>query len=508
MPADFPTELNNVSMYLRKSRADVEAEARGEGETLSKHRKALMEVANRNRLNVVAVREEIVSGEHIADRPEMQRLLREVEAGEYDAVLCMDIDRLGRGDMIDQGTILAAFKASSTLIITPRKVYDLDDELDEEWSEFEAFMARRELKIITKRLQRGRVMAVKEGKYIGTHPPFGYDRGPDNVLVPNKDAELVGLIFHWYVREGMGSTRIKDRLNGMGIKSPIRGKAWEPSTVLTILKNQVYMGRIQWGKSFRDKQRHKGHIRPREQWTDVQGKHEPLIGEALFIAVQNIMKGRRLVRGWKEPKNPLAGLIVCGKCGRRMIMQGGTGGRVNVIKCINSFCDNKSASFHFVEERLLENIQEDLAALELGQKELEKEAAATAGPTIPLSVVKEMESQLEELQKQKARLQDLLEKGVYDIPTYLERNRLIAEKIDAVKKSLGEIQKEIKEAQEKERARQEVIPAIRHMLDAYRATDDVTAKNRLLKTIVAEAVYTKEKDAKLDNFALEVTLLV
>jgi len=113
LPAEFPKDLSRTALYLRKSRSDVEAEAQGEGETLSKHKKALLEVANRNRLNVINIREEIVSGEHISDRPEMQRLLQEVEAGEYDAVLCMDLDRLGRGDMIDQGTILAAFKSST-----------------------------------------------------------------------------------------------------------------------------------------------------------------------------------------------------------------------------------------------------------------------------------------------------------------------------------------------------------------------------------------------------------
>ena len=54
----------------------------------------------------------------------------------------MDLDRLGRGDMKDQGIILETFKESKTKIITPRKTYDLTDEFDEEYSEFEAFMAR------------------------------------------------------------------------------------------------------------------------------------------------------------------------------------------------------------------------------------------------------------------------------------------------------------------------------------------------------------------------------
>jgi site-specific DNA recombinase len=515
LPADFPRDLNKVAMYLRKSRADFEAESRGEGDTLSKHRKALTELAQRNRLNVVSIFEEIVSGEHISDRPEMQRLLHEVEAGEYDAVLCMDLDRLGRGDMIDQGTILAAFKASSTLIITPRKVYDLDDELDEEWSEFEAFMARRELKIINKRLQRGRVMAVKDGKYIGTRPPFGYDRGPDKVLIPNKDAEIVRLIYNWYVNGNdgnpIGSTRIANRLNEMKVKSPVRGGVWEPSVVRFILSNEVYIGRIQWKKKYRDRSRKIGYARPREQWIDVEGKHEPLIEKDIFYAAQNNLKKNTVVRTKTKPKNPLAGLIVCGKCERRMVLQSNkqkSGHKSNMCKCIHAGCDNKSSLFSFVEKRLLQTLEEELANLELNQEQLAREIAATAEPLIPNSVIENLTRQLEELQKQKSRLQDLLEQGVYDIPTYLERNKIVTERIEAASKSLQQVQDEINEIEERERTHQQIIPTIRHVLDAYQATDDVVKKNTLLKTIVDKAVYYKEKSARLDNFTLNVYLLI
>ena len=68
-------------LYLRKSRADAEAEARGEGETLARHEKALMDLARRMNLNITHIYREIVSGESIAARPEMQKLLQAVEQG-------------------------------------------------------------------------------------------------------------------------------------------------------------------------------------------------------------------------------------------------------------------------------------------------------------------------------------------------------------------------------------------------------------------------------------------
>ncbi|PGS81874.1 recombinase family protein, partial [Bacillus anthracis] len=130
---------------LRKSRADLEAEARGEGETLAKHRTTLLKIAKEMNLNGLSVREEIVSGESLVKRPEMLALLEEIEDNKYDVVLCMDMDRLGRGGMKEQGIILETFKRSNTKIMTPRKTYDLNDEWDEEYSEFEAFMARKEV---------------------------------------------------------------------------------------------------------------------------------------------------------------------------------------------------------------------------------------------------------------------------------------------------------------------------------------------------------------------------
>ena len=77
---------------------------------------------------------------------EMQRLLQACEAGHVQAVLCMDIDRLGRGSMAEQGYILDTFKKSRVRLITPRKAYDLHNDLDETYSEFESFIARQELK--------------------------------------------------------------------------------------------------------------------------------------------------------------------------------------------------------------------------------------------------------------------------------------------------------------------------------------------------------------------------
>jgi site-specific DNA recombinase len=502
MSSQPPKDLERVSLYLRKSRADIESEARGEGETLSKHRRALMEFAQKHRLNIVAVREELVSGEKIADRPEMKRLLQEVETGQYDAVLCMDLDRLGRGDMIDQGNILAAFKGSQTYIITPRKVYDLNDELDEEWSEFESFMARRELKIITRRLQRGRVQAVKEGRYIGTTPPYGYDVDSDLILIPNKDAATVKMIFHLYT-DGQGSTKIAQRLDELGIKSHT-GNHWDPSVVRSILKNEVYIGRLQWRKSYRNKVAKICYIRPREDWIDVQGKHKPLIDEDTFQLAQKMLAGKTVVPSKLPTSNPLAGLIVCGKCGYRMVRKSSKsqGYDTSFIQCFH--CDNKGTSFKVFEKKILEAINKQLEQQELDQAALENETQNV--PQLPENITADLEAELSTLQKQKANIQKYFEQGVYDVKDYLERNRIVGQQIEETKKALTNIKAEREAIEERNRTRRELIPAARRALDIYHKLNNQAEKNILLKTLISKIVYTKDKAARLDDFQIEIHL--
>jgi DNA invertase Pin-like site-specific DNA recombinase len=142
-------------IYLRKSRMDIEAEARGEGETLARHKKALLSLAKHLNIEIAAIYQEIVSGETIASRPVMRQVLTEVEQGLWEGVLVMEVERLARGDTMDQGLVSQTFKYSGTKIVTPSKIYDPNNEFDEEYFEFGLFMSRREYKTINRRLQRG-----------------------------------------------------------------------------------------------------------------------------------------------------------------------------------------------------------------------------------------------------------------------------------------------------------------------------------------------------------------
>src|SRR5690554_1932838 len=109
--------MSQYVIYLRKSRADIEAESHGEGETLARHEKILLDLAKKMKLSITQIHREIVSGETISSRPVMQQLLNEVEQGMWKGVLVVEIERLARGDTIDQGIVAQTFKYSNTKII-------------------------------------------------------------------------------------------------------------------------------------------------------------------------------------------------------------------------------------------------------------------------------------------------------------------------------------------------------------------------------------------------------
>lgn len=194
---------SSVALYLRKSR---EEETETREATLARHERMLLDYCAHNGLTVAATYREVVSGESLDARPEARAMLEAVAEGKFGGVAVIELERLSRGNQIDQVEIMETFKKSKTKIYTLNKVYDLasENEFDEEFFEFGLFMSRREYKIIKRRLIRGKKQAQKEGYYIGSSLPYGFGkvRGDKGyILTPNEETPIVQLIFQKFVYE-------------------------------------------------------------------------------------------------------------------------------------------------------------------------------------------------------------------------------------------------------------------------------------------------------------------
>lgn len=520
---------NEYVIYLRKSRADVEAEGRGEGETLARHEKMLIELARRQKLTITEIYREVVSGETIAARPIMQKLLSEVESSRWTGVLVVEVERLARGDTMDQGFVAQAFKFSDTKIITPMKTYDPNNEFDEEYFEFGLFMSRREYKTINRRLQRGRVASVREGKYVSNKSPYGYqrvkisgDKGYTLEIIPEQ-AEIVRMIFNLYTvgevkedgtLERIGVNMIMHRLNDLKVPSRSGGQ-WYHATIRDMLINPVYIGKIRWNWRPEVKKIIDGQVikeRPRSKdFVLVDGLHEAIIEEDIFYLAQDYMTKNppRPIGERYLVKNPLGGLVVCGVCGRKMVRRPYPNpDQPDSLMCHLTGCPNVSSQLHLVEERILSSLAEWLRDYKL---QWEQGVAPQTDVLLDAKrkALDKIESELQTLEKQRSSIHDFLEQGIYDTETFLDRTRELSERVKLAEADRRAIESDLNLEEVRAESRQTIIPKVENLLEVYHQLPSPKAKNDLLKEVLEKVVYKKERGAKwkgvsMDDFELEL----
>ncbi len=508
-------------LYLRKSRADLEAEAHGEGETLARHEKALLDLSQRMKLKIDCVYREIVSGETIAARPVMQQLLSDVEQGMWDGVLVMEVERLARGDTIDQGIVAQTFKFTGTKIITPLKTYDPNNEYDEEYFEFGLFMSRREYKTINRRLQRGRIASVKEGKFVGNKAPFGYvrkklDKEKGYTLIPDSEkVSAVKIIFSLYAYgekradgsfEEMGTSKIARRLDELKIPS-VTGKSWAASTIQGILRNPVYIGKIRWNARPSKKKMIGGKIvkkRPRTKssdWILADGLHQPIIDQKTWYTVQQRLSDHPICPCPKNAviANPMAGLVVCGKCGRKMIRRPCTNPKhPDIMMCPSSSCNNISSALDCIEQHLLEALRQWLDQYELTYKP-PHDPECSEQTEIKQKALRNAQDELEKLEKQRDTIYNLLEQGTYTADVFLERSKSINNKIEKSRENISRLSQDIQLLSKAAKNQKIIIPKTEHILTQYGNAKTPAEKNRLLKSVLEKVVYTKTVNGRWHN---------
>ncbi|MBP3380972.1 MAG: recombinase family protein [Ruminococcus sp.] len=467
--------MKNYCMYLRKSRADAEAEARGEGETLSRHQNMLLELAKKQKLDLVKIYREIVSGDSIAARPQMQALLADVAGGKYAGVLVVEVERLARGDTIDQGIVAQTFRQSSTKIVTPVKTYDPDNEFDEEYFEFSLFMSRREYKTIKRRMQAGRLASVKEGNYISAAAPYGYRKiNPEPKIhtleiVPG-EAETVRLIYKLYLG-GHGAKFIANELNRMGI-SPQKSQYWEPPSIRKILTNPLYCGKIGWKtKSNSD--------------TLYKGLHEPIVSEEIFNAAQHKKKTdpAAQLRPGDTLLNYYHGILFCKNCGHQMRRRYIPGSGHEHLLCVYRECRGKtvSSAFGAVDEAVLAAFRYRIKHFQELKKKGVKMSRNEPDKKSPL------EAELAKAKRQISRMYDLLEQDIYDAGTFLERSKAVNDRIKALEAAIIEISDEQKPPQPPQT---DAVEKLQSVIDDFFSSAP-GEKNRLLHSLVSRIYYNK-----------------
>lgn len=479
-------------MYLRKSREDEEV---GLKDTLDRHQKILTDLAERLNLDIPQenIFKEVVSGETIDARPEMQKMMAIVETGEVDGVLVVEVERLSRGDMVDQGKVLQAFLYSHTKIITPNKTYDPADDSDRIFFEFGLFMSRREYELINKRLTRGKFESTREGKYIASAPPYGYDRvkiedGKGYTLVPNSNAVYVKKMYEMAC-QGYGAMRIANYLDSIGAV-PSNSRLWSKNTVERILQNRTYCGYVSWQKKKQYKKIVDGVVVKKYHFSTSQaqyfkGLHEAIIDESTWNKAQTMRIENRHPRcnaNHNNLRNPLAGILICGNCGHSMQMKFNGSGNA-IYRCVNKECScTKSKVAHAVIDELLDALKDWLKGYKV-----------TIGKTEYHDYTDEIVSCETEIKDVKSKIDKtcaLLEEGVYTVDMFKERNSTLQAQYKTLSGRLSELKASADRADELKRS--QVDSVAQGILDNYDSLD-VMAKNQLLKEVLVKVEYYPDR---------------
>ncbi len=505
---EYRIKPDDIIVYLRKSRSDdplltVE-------EVLARHEAIVDEWAEKN-LGVCVPSQnkfrEVVSGETIEDRPEIQKILEMIESPKYKAILIVEVQRLSRGDLEDCGRLMKLLRYTNTLIITPQKIYDLQDEYDRDIFERELKRGNEYLEYTKRIMDRGRIRSVSEGNYIGSRPPYGYDRifvtegkrKYPTLRINEEEANIVRMIFDMYVNQDLGRHIIAKQLDSMGVKPP-RGEYWSAASLRNMLENAHYIGKVVWNWRKSVTIVENGNIRitkpkAREgEYLIYDGKHEPIISEELFYAAKEKQGRNTRVKPTTKIRNPLAGLVYC-RCGRSMTYRTYTSheGQPRLL-CINqTHCHTGSCTY----EEMLKMVRNTLIEC---IEDFEYKIEISTGDTMVLH-----EKLLHNLEK---RMQDIeaRELAQWESQAHPDPSqRMPAEIFKTLNERLLKEKEEIREAIRTAKTSMpdsidygEVLVRFKAALEALDDPNvDAEKKNRLLKACIDRIYYSREAPIRL-----------
>lgn len=501
MMYNYDIKPEETLLYSRKSRTDDPSLS--VEEVLAKHETILDETAERflggkvpeeNRFR------EIVSGETIKDRPEIQKILKLIESPRYKAILIVEVQRLSRGDLEDAGRLIKLLRYTNTLIVTQYKIYNLQDEYDRDAFERELKRGNEYLEYQKKIMKRGRLQSVKDGNFIGPFAPFGYDKTIITVdkkkchtlKINEAEADIVRMVFDLYVNQNLGPTTIARKLNELGIK-PRKSDLWNHETIKSMITNEHYIGKVRWNWRQTINVVEDGVINKKthrvEEYLVYDGKHEAIISDELFYAVKERQGKNPKVKPKVKLRNPLAGLLIC-KCGKTMsyrtYTKNGVQSSAPRLVCNNqAYCKTSSCSYDEIFARVKEVLENCIEDFEMRIANDNSDAVKLHN-----NLIARLKNNLEELNKKEIKqwekyTNEEMPKHIFDT-----LNEKVLKEKEEIQQALCKAYESMPDAVDYE----EKLMRFKDALDALEDPEiSILHKNALLKACIERIDYTREK---------------
>ena len=438
--------------------------------------------------------DEGISGKQIKHRKQFQQMMIDAKAKKFDKVVVKDVSRFARNtvDLLQSVRELKSYGVQVDFLN--------NGEVMEGGSEFIltilGAMAQQESANMSKRVKFGKDITAKKGRV--PNLVFGYDKIPDErytLKINEEEAKIVKEIFESYVYKGIGTPKIAWNLNDRGIRTKKTKSKWVQTSIVRMLKNPIYTGRVTNKKSevtdFITGTR-KGL--PEEEWIVVEKPEMRIISDELFNRAQELLEQRsnefKLNNKREKTEYVFSTLIYCKHCGYsfRRIKRKYTADGPEYIRWVcsgrNSMGVNHCPNTTVIdEEELLNAIKIYLKSIIKNKKDFMKAVEKEFEKITKLRENNERseESLLKEIEKvtvKKQKYMEMFQNEIINIQELKKYTNPLNEDIARLERELKLITSEIKEKDVLEKELNKTIKTVDDILN------NQTITNAMLKTII------------------------
>ena len=321
-----------TALYCRLSRDD---ELQGDSNSIKNQKAILQKYAEDNGFrNTKFFVDDGFSGTNF-DRPDLQKMIAEMDDGNVATIIVKDMSRLGR-DYLKVGYYTeVAFPEADVRFIAINNGVDSANQQDSDFTPFLNIINEWYAKDTSKKIRAVFKAKGESGKPLCTNPPYGYVKDPPDKLhwiIDEDAATVIKEIFHLCM-QGFGPTQIAKELTKREILCPTahfreiglnpgyvptNPYAWQSRTIADILAKQEYLGHTVNFKSHKKSYKSKKKIQnDPSEWQIFENTHDSIIDKETFDIVQRIRDGRRRLTPIGEMPT-LSGMIYCADCGCKM----------------------------------------------------------------------------------------------------------------------------------------------------------------------------------------------
>ena len=438
--------------------------------------------------------DEGISGKQIKHRKQFQQMMQDAKAKKFDKVVVKDVSRFARNtvDLLQSVRELKSYGVQVDFLN--------NGEVMEGGSEFIltilGAMAQQESANMSKRVKFGKDITAKKGRV--PNLVFGYDKIPDErytLKINEEEAKIVKEIFESYVYKGIGTTKIAWNLNDRGIRTKKTKSKWVQTSIVRMLKNAIYTGRVTNKKSeVTDFITGTRKELPEEEWIIVEKPEMRIISDELFNRAQELLEQRsnefKLNNKRKKTEYVFSTLIYCKHCGYsfRRIKRKYTADGPEYIRWVcsgrNSMGVNHCPNTTVIdEEELLNAIKIYLKSIIKNKKDFMKAVEKEFEKITKLRENNERseESLLKEIEKvtvKKQKYMEMFQNEIINIQELKKYTNPLNEDIARLERELKLITSEIKEKDVLEKELNKTIKTVDDILN------NQTITNAMLKTII------------------------